>query len=193
MKSIVAYAASAVHAASFSCFTLVAVGVLCCGIATTSFAQNGTQSDLVAVIDPGGVTFFFPVPENDPNNQLLAAFYGPINAPNQWIQFNQEGPGPIVVSDRLSVRNQHLYFESDPLGPLFPDLPPNPNAVLTETGGLQRVDQFLQPNAGFQIPPIFVQSDLNIPIPEPSSFVLLGIGVAALCGRAVWRRRRTAA
>jgi PEP-CTERM motif-containing protein len=186
MKSLVAYAASAVRAASFSCFTLVAVGVLCCCIATTSFAQVGTESDHVTVIDPQRGPLDFTVPENDPNNQFLPAFYGPINAPNQWIQFIE--PVTRLVSDRLSVRQNFLYFESDPLGQLFPDLPPQPNIVIAEIGGPQRVDQFL---GGINIPPIFVTSDLNVP--EPSSFVLLGIGIAALCGRAVWRRRRTAA
>jgi hypothetical protein len=162
--------------------TISAIAVLCLGMAGTSLAQSTTLSDLVSVIDPAtGQNLDFPLPENAAE-PFLAAFYGPINAPNQWILFNE----PTTTgenSDRLSIRAGFLYFESDPLGPLFTDLPANPNMVLIETGKPQPVSQYFTPFPGTVLPQIFVTSDLNIP--EPVSAALLGVG-----GLLIMRRRR---
>jgi hypothetical protein len=134
-------------------------------------------SDVVRVVDAQG-TRDYPVDEtaNEPflgPPQMIESF----NAPNQWILFKEPPQFGGGDSDRLSIRGGHLYFESDPLGPLFGDLPPNPVAIITENGTFQRADQFFQGAIGPN-PQIFVFSDLNVP--EPGSVLLLVISGVAL-------------
>jgi hypothetical protein len=141
-------------------------------------------SDVVRVVDPiTGQSHDTPVPE-DGTAQFLGPpdFFVPINAPNQWILFKEPDGRD---SDRLSIRGGLLYFESDPLGPLFGDLPPNPVATLVETGNFQLVSPYFQGGSGLS-PQVFVLSDLNVP--EPTSLALVMVG--AIGGMLLVRRRR---
>jgi hypothetical protein len=167
----------------------VVVGFL--AFASNALAQTPAGSDLVQVVDILNnnqvLTFAMPEPakEGDPE-PFLAAFYGPIAAPNQWILFTEPGTG--IASDRLSIRNGFLYFESDPLGALFADLPVNPVATVVELGVLQPVGALFVPNPGAVIPPISVFSDVEVPEPGVIGGALAW-AAAVVCGR---RRRRAA-
>jgi hypothetical protein len=143
-------------------------------------------SDVVRVVR-NGQTRDYPVDEtaNEPllgPPQMIEQF----NAPNQWILFVE--PDGVTHSDRLSIRGGLLYFESDPLGPLFADLPPNPVATIVENGTFQLASQYFQ-NAVGPNPEVFVFSDVEI-VPEPASLAIAAVG--AIGGMLLVRRRRVA-
>jgi hypothetical protein len=181
----------------------VAMGVMCVGLTKATFAQTASLSDIVRIYDPQlappAPFKDFTVPEQVPDIEpFLASFYGPIPGDNQWILFVEpEIPTTIPIdqaylpqynqyhSDRLSVRGGRLYFESDPLGQPFGDLPVVPIKTLVENGNFQQVDQYFQLFPGATIPRIDVLSDGNAP--EPGTFALMAIGIA---GGAFFVRRR---
>ncbi len=139
-----------------------------------------TESDIVLIL--GQVPPGFPLPEAPNVSQFLPAF-APAPGLGNAAVILYEDAAQTIVSDQLWVQggpNGLFYFASDPdlqnldqLGiPVF--------GRITETGGLQDVSQF------FGAPPlsIQVQSDLNIP--EPSTLVLAGLG---MLGVALWHRK----
>src|SRR4029079_11705619 len=103
-------------------------------------------SDVVRVVQ-NGQTRDYPVDETGAEPVLgPPQMIEPFNAPNQWILFVE--PDGVTHSDRLSIRAGFLYFESDPLGPLFGDLPPIPVATIVENGTFQLASQFFQGAVG---------------------------------------------
>lgn len=143
----------------------------------TDPAQN---SDIVRIFDPAldppnpSKDFVLPEPVEGAPEPFLAAFYGPVLAPDQLILF-VEPDGQ--ESDRLWIQNGYLYFESDPLEPTS-TLPPTV-ATITENGKFQRVDQYFEHDPLAFFPRIEVFSDVE-PVPEPGSVLLLLIGVVGL-------------
>ncbi len=185
MKRLVASAAFALGAARAMQLALAAIVLLCFGAVSVAQPQQ-TESDIIRIIPPGALPLpDFIVPEATPDEPFLAAFFGPLDLANQWILFVEPNG---QQSDRLSVRNQFLYFESDPLGPLFPDLPAAPVAVLTEDGTFQRVEHLFDAPPTILLPQILVFSDLGADIPEPASLAIMLVG--AIGSTLLVRRRR---
>jgi hypothetical protein len=149
----------------------IAAVVSLCSIASVH-AQVLSDSVTVA----GNPNPYF-LPE-DGTAQFLPAFFGPINAPDQYIQFNE--PGTQMASDYLWIQAGYLYFESDAPQNVFPVQPSGPLVkVLDETGLPQEVSGYFQAATGVVLPPIQIVSDVTVP--EPTTLVMGGLGgLAAL-------------
>jgi hypothetical protein len=105
------------------------------------------------------------------------------NTAPQWIGLTEPDTGQL--SDIIYVDpNGFLNFASDtesggpPTVPAF--LPSTPNALILETGAPQEIDQYFIAT-GPALPQIFVTSDVEVP--EPSSLMLLAVGVLPLMRR----------
>ena len=149
-------------------------------IPTASWAGPVPLSDTVTVIDPLQGPLDFTLPE-DGTAEYLPTFYGPLSAPAQVIQFNE--PGTHIASDYLWIdMNGFLNFESDQPEDVLPIAPVGPGvATIDETGQPQEVGHFFFTFQNTPLPlQIFVTSDLDMSVPEPSTFVTLGLGIISL-------------
>jgi hypothetical protein len=134
----------------------------------------------------------------------IVALYEPAGEPSEpgETPIIIPGPnGPITLSDvvistlAIPAVPPFITLVSDggpDLGQIAAELPTLPGVTyLQETGQLQDLSPFLAP-AGNPLGPLIVAvaSDVN-PVPEPSTFVLLGLSSIGLFGL-VWHRRRIA-
>ena len=146
-------------------FTFTSSGESATGSGAYLAATTATGSALVVLTEPGGGN-------------------------SDWLELIYSGPGGLQVETVQALWRS----DSDPGG-----LPALPTGVtpqfLLETGGIQDVTALLAASAtasGFAFPSnltVQVQSDVA-DVPEPSSLVLLSIGIAGLGGLGMVRRRK---